>query len=71
MQNYYTPKSKHLTLTERRMIESWLQEGLSNREIARRLEILSRDDGKVKRDTCSHLYHLLLDSSWTLRIDQG
>ena len=37
MQNYYTPKSKHLTLTERRMIERWLQEGLSNREIARRL----------------------------------
>ncbi|MCO4528960.1 transposase IS1239 [Streptococcus infantarius subsp. infantarius] len=37
MQNYYTPKSKHLTLTERRMIECWLQEGLSNREIARRL----------------------------------
>ncbi len=31
MQNYYTPKSKHLTLTERRMIERWLQEGLSNR----------------------------------------
>ncbi|MBT0923678.1 helix-turn-helix domain-containing protein, partial [Streptococcus lutetiensis] len=28
MQNYYTPKNKHLTLTERRMIERWLQEGL-------------------------------------------
>ena len=25
MQNYYTPKSKHLTLTERRMIKRWLQ----------------------------------------------
>ncbi|MBT0891856.1 helix-turn-helix domain-containing protein, partial [Streptococcus lutetiensis] len=37
MQTYYTLKSKHLKLTERRMIERWLQEGLSNREIARRL----------------------------------
>ncbi len=38
MQNYYTPKRRHLTLAERRMIERWLQEGFSNREIARRLE---------------------------------
>ncbi|WP_119875858.1 IS30 family transposase [Streptococcus respiraculi] len=38
MQHYYTPKRKYLTLAERRMIERWLQEGLSNREIARRLE---------------------------------
>lgn len=37
MQDYYTPKSNHLTLTERRMIERWLLEGQSNREIARRL----------------------------------
>ncbi|WP_420780550.1 IS30 family transposase [Streptococcus canis] len=37
MQDYYTPKGKHLTLTERRMIECWLKEELSNREIARRL----------------------------------
>ena len=36
MQNYYTPKSKNLTLTERRMIERQLQEGLSNSKIARR-----------------------------------
>ena len=46
MQNYYTPKSKHLTLTERRMIERWLQEGLSNREIARRLATIAVKDGK-------------------------
>ncbi|WP_159305228.1 IS30 family transposase, partial [Streptococcus canis] len=37
MQDYYTPKSKQLTLTERRMIDRWLKEGQSNREIARRL----------------------------------
>ncbi|QTZ29720.1 IS30 family transposase IS1239 [Streptococcus equi subsp. zooepidemicus] len=37
MQHYYTPKRKHLTLSERRRIERWLQDGLSNREIARRL----------------------------------
>ena len=37
MQNYYTPKGKQLTLSDRRTIEGWLQEGLSNREIARRL----------------------------------
>ncbi|MGG6795584.1 UNVERIFIED_CONTAM: IS30 family transposase [Streptococcus canis] len=37
MQDYYTPKSKHLTLAERRMIDRWLLEEQSNREIARRL----------------------------------
>ncbi len=37
MQDYYTPKGKHLTLAERRMIDRWLKEGHSNREIARRL----------------------------------
>ncbi len=37
MQDYYTPKGKHLTLAERRMIDRWLKEGQSNREIARRL----------------------------------
>lgn len=37
MQNYYTPKGKHLTLTDRRNIERWLKEGHSNHEIARRL----------------------------------
>ncbi|GAA0053674.1 hypothetical protein ScFU97_07750 [Streptococcus canis] len=36
MQDYYTPKGKQLTLT-RRMIDRWLKEGQSNREIARRL----------------------------------
>lgn len=37
MQDYYTPKSKHLILAERRMIDRWLKEAQSNREIARRL----------------------------------
>ncbi len=37
MQDYYTPKGKHLTLTERQNIDRWLKEGHSNREIARRL----------------------------------
>ncbi|WP_444811528.1 helix-turn-helix domain-containing protein, partial [Streptococcus canis] len=29
MQDYYTPKGKHLTLAERRMIDRWLKEGQS------------------------------------------
>lgn len=37
MQDYYTPKGKQLTLAERQMIERWLKEGKSNREMARRL----------------------------------
>jgi len=37
MQDYYTPKGKHLTLADRRNMERWLKEGLSNREIAKRL----------------------------------
>ena len=37
MQDYYTPKGKQLTLADRRMIERWLREGLSHREVARRL----------------------------------
>ncbi|MBT0934139.1 helix-turn-helix domain-containing protein, partial [Streptococcus lutetiensis] len=51
MQNYYTPKSKHLTLTERRMIERWLQEGLSNREIARRLAKAPQTKGLKEKIT--------------------
>ncbi|WP_369908419.1 helix-turn-helix domain-containing protein [Streptococcus hyointestinalis] len=38
MQDYYTPKGKHLTLSDRRNIERWLHEGCSNREVARRLD---------------------------------
>ncbi|HFR3271806.1 TPA: helix-turn-helix domain-containing protein, partial [Streptococcus suis] len=38
MQDYYTPKGKHLTLSDRRNIERWLYEGCSNREVARRLD---------------------------------
>ncbi len=37
MQDYYTPNGKQLTLSDRRNIERWLQEGQSNREIARQL----------------------------------
>ena len=36
-QDYYTPKGKQLTLADRRVIERWLREGLSHREVARRL----------------------------------
>ena len=51
MQDYYTPKSNHLTLTERRMIERWLLEGQSNREIARRLTKAPQTiHNEVKRD---------------------
>lgn len=38
MQNHYTTKGKHLKLADRRNIERWIREGLSNREIARRLD---------------------------------
>ena len=34
MPDYYTPKGKHLTMADRRLIERWKQEGKSNREIA-------------------------------------
>ncbi|NQK46197.1 IS30 family transposase, partial [Streptococcus suis] len=34
MQKYYTPKGKHLTIDNRRLIERWKNEGKSNREIA-------------------------------------
>ena len=34
MPDYYTPKGKHLTIADRRLIERWKQEGKSNREIA-------------------------------------
>lgn len=34
MQNYYTPKGKHLTIDNRRLIERWKSENMSNRKIA-------------------------------------
>ncbi|HFI0677364.1 TPA: IS30 family transposase, partial [Streptococcus suis] len=34
MQKYYTPKGKHLTIDNRRLIERWKNENKSNREIA-------------------------------------
>lgn len=37
MQYHYTPKGKHLTIENRRLIERWKNEGKSNREIARLL----------------------------------
>lgn len=37
MQDHHTPKGKQLTLVERRMIEPWIREGYSNREMSRRL----------------------------------
>lgn len=37
MQNNYTTKGKHLTINDRRNIERWLNQGKSNREIARLL----------------------------------
>lgn len=37
MQEHYTPKGKHLTIGERRLVERWKKEGKSNREIARLL----------------------------------
>ena len=30
MQDYYTPKEKHLTLDDQRHIEHWLKDGKSN-----------------------------------------
>lgn len=37
MQDYYTPKGKHLTLSDRRNIDRWLKEGKSCREITKLL----------------------------------
>lgn len=34
MQEHYTPKGKHLTIGERRLIEQWKNENKSNRQIA-------------------------------------
>ena len=34
MQEQYTPKGKHLTMDNRRLIERWKNENMSNREIA-------------------------------------
>ncbi len=34
MQDHYTPKGKHLTMDNRRLIERWKNENMSNREIA-------------------------------------
>lgn len=34
MQNHYTPKGKHLTIDNRRLIERWKNENMSNRKIA-------------------------------------
>lgn len=34
MQNHYTPKYKHLTIAERRLIEKWKKEGKGNRKVA-------------------------------------
>ena len=34
MQKHYTPKGKHLTIDNRRLIERWKNENMSNREIA-------------------------------------
>ena len=34
MQKHYTPKGKHLTMDNRRLIERWKNENMSNREIA-------------------------------------
>ena len=45
MQKHYTPKGKHLTMDNRRLIERWKNENMSNREIAGLLErLLRRDD---------------------------
>ncbi len=134
MPTHYTPKGKHLTIAERRLIEKWKDEEKSNHQIALllgkapqtihndikrelvrqqvrkgRFELLysemllkvvtnqlerslservdlirlsrrksctisSRNtipkyDGKCKESQCPHIYHLLLDSSWTDRTD--
>ncbi|HFI0151280.1 TPA: helix-turn-helix domain-containing protein [Streptococcus suis] len=34
MQNHYTPKHKHLTVAERRLIEKWKKEGKGNCQVA-------------------------------------
>ncbi|KHD43989.1 hypothetical protein NC01_09285, partial [Streptococcus uberis] len=51
MQNYYTPKGKQLTLTDRRNIQRWvIDEGKSHREVARLL-------GKVHQTINNEVKH--------------
>lgn len=74
MQNYYTPKGKHLTLSERRTIERWLQEGLSNREIARRLakapQTINNEvkRGQVRQQVRKGKYELLYSADFAQEV---
>ena len=71
MQNYYTPKGKHLTLAARRNIERWLHEGHSNREIARRLakspQTINNEvkRGQVRQQVCKGKYELDYSAGFT------
>ena len=51
MQNHYTPKGKHLTMDNRRLIERWKNENMSNRKIAGLLERPQTINNEVKRGT--------------------
>ncbi|MER0122611.1 IS30 family transposase [Streptococcus sp. ZJ100] len=52
MQNYYTPKRKHLTLAERRLIEKWKKENKSNRQVANLLGKAPQTiNNEIKRGT--------------------
>ena len=52
MQNHYTPKGKHFTTDNRRLIERWKNENMSNRKIARLLGKAPQTiNNEVKRGT--------------------
>ncbi|VSG97593.1 transposase-like protein, IS1239 [Streptococcus pneumoniae] len=65
MQEHYTPKGKHLTIDNRRLIERWKNENKSNREIAGLLGtppafVLSQDQTLIK-SLSSHSFLSLTD----------
>ena len=55
MQEQYTPKGKHLTMDNRRLIERWKKEGKSNREVAGLLgKAFQTINNEINRGTTLH-----------------
>ncbi|VRI22244.1 transposase-like protein, IS1239 [Streptococcus pneumoniae] len=64
MQEHYTPKGKHLTIDNRRLIERWKNENKSNREIAGLLgkapQTIHNEVAPFKQMSCNiHSYAVL------------
>ena len=74
MQDYYTPKGKHLTLADRRNIERRLKEGYSHHEIARRLakapQTINNEvkRGRVRQQVRKGKYELVYSADLTQEV---